>query len=142
MKNSRQIEVLKGLTLSKIHFGHSKTEFKLYAVNCVYFETACGRKFEMYHIKDCCEDVYLESIDSDLNNLIGSPIIFAECVTSKDAPDDRKDDKDDDDDDSNTWTFYKLATIKDSVTFRWHGSSNGYYSEQIDFFEIFEYETD
>jgi hypothetical protein len=76
----------------------------------------------MYHQQDCCESVYIESIMGDLVDLLNSPILLAECVSEWD----------DSADASTEWTFYKLVTIKGSVTIRWLGTSNGYYSTSVD----------
>lgn len=91
-----------------------------------------GARFKLYHQQDCCESVYLEDICGDLTDLIGSPIILAEEESSRnEAPDWAPQDMNSDDD--FTWTFYKLSTIKGSVTIRFYGSSNGYYSTSVSF---------
>lgn len=94
----------------------------------IVFETTDGVRYTQYHSQDCCENVRVESIVGDLADLIGSPILQAEEATSADHPADYVSSYDD----SFTWTFYKLATIKGSVTIRWLGESNGYYSESVD----------
>ena len=85
--------------------------------------------FEFFHGQDCCESVYIESITGDIADLLGSPILLAEESTSEQTPEGFKHDYEPE---SQTWTFYKLATIKGYVDIRWFGSSNGYYSESVD----------
>jgi hypothetical protein len=100
--------------------------------DALIFYADTGRVFFMYHESDCCETVYIESITGNLEDLIGSPITMAEESSNSDDPPLEKDW----DDDSHTWTFYKLATIKGYVDIRWYGTSNGYYSEDVDFVEL------
>lgn len=104
----------------------------------IIFTAASGRSFRMWHIQDCCEAVSVEDVVGDVDDLIGSPIVRAE---------ERRNDLDDPPADANaeryydesaTWTFYELATIKGSVTLRWLGTSNGYYSERVSFAELIE----
>jgi hypothetical protein len=87
------------------------------------FQTV-NEEFVMYHESDCCEQVYIESINGELDWLIGSPIVVAEKTTNRDNPKSQGED-------SWTWTFYRLATNKGTVVIRWYGSSNGYYSESV-----------
>lgn len=90
------------------------------------FIEANGDKYKFYHEQDCCESVFIEDIVGDLDDLVGAPLLIAEERDSGDAgPIDGYEE-------SYTWTFYEFATIKGSVTVRWYGESNGYYSESVD----------
>jgi len=93
-----------------------------------------GTQYLMHHEQDCCEGVEIEDICGDFEQLLGEPILLAEEATHEnenppgvDAPDYQ---------DSFTWTFYKLRTMHGSVTIRWYGESNGYYSESVDFEQV------
>lgn len=78
------------------------------------------------HVQECCESVDIEDIDGVLSDLAGSPITLAEEVVHEPEEVKRLIG-----DDSETWTFYKFATIAGHATVRWVGSSNGYYSETV-----------
>lgn len=94
----------------------------------IIFETYCGKTYKMYHEQDCCEQVFIASIEGDISALEGRTILRAEESTGSGFGEYG---------DSFTWTFYKL--ISDDavyVTIRWNGESNGYYSESVDFVEI------
>jgi hypothetical protein len=94
------------------------------------FFLANGDVYRLYHDQDCCESVTIDDVVGNLEDVIGSPILMAEEVSNVDCPPRDKWDE------SYTWTFYKLATIKGSVTIRWYGESNGYYSESVSFYKL------
>lgn len=117
------ISVLVGKTLTKcVRQGEYDDE--------IHFHTTDGEHYVMWHHQDCCEHVYIESIEGELSDLVGHPILVAEASSSNNDP------PNNDHDESYTWTFYKLATIKGYVDIRWFGSSNGYYSERADFDKV------
>lgn len=124
MRKEYDISILKGKTLTKIEGGKDSDE--------LHFYTSEGECYKMFHEQSCCESVYLEDVCGELEWLVGEPILLAE-ERSNDADlmeplDERAE--------SFTWTFYEIATIKGAVTLRWYGSSNGYYSESVDFERI------
>ena len=97
----------------------------------IAFHVSDGQTYVMYHEPDCCESVYIEDICGDIKDLVGSPILMAEqSESTEQGP------KDAGYDDSFTWTFYKFATVRGYVTIRWYGTSNGYYSENVEFKEL------
>ena len=119
-----KFEELKGKVVVKIE-GMEKDSGR------VEFFCSDGTKYIMDHEQDCCESVYLEDVCGDKEDLLNSPILLAEEVQNADGPALNEYEE------SWTWTFYKIATIKGTVTLRWYGTSNGYYSEEVDFHKEF-----
>lgn len=126
MKDETKLSELIGKTLKEVKQEHNGevlrficddgTQYAQYS-----YEANCGN--------DVC--VNISDIAGDIKDLIGSPILVAEERSSY-----QKDGaiKEPEAYSTHTWTFYEFATIKGSVTFRWCGESNGYYSEKVDFF--------
>lgn len=110
---------LVGKTLTEVKVDDGK-EF-------IEFKDSNGNAYKMYHHQNCCEGVYLEDVCGSWDDIIGSKIVGAYETTSDveveygDA----------------MWTFYTIATFQGSVTLRWLGESNGYYSISVSF-EILE----
>lgn len=91
--------------------------------DAVYFDDV----FVLGHSQNCCESVNLEEIIGDLEDLAETPILEArEDCNSPDLPSHE----------SCTWTFYNFRTVKGSVTLRFFGTSNGYYSERAELYKI------
>lgn len=103
--------------------------------NSVLFTTECGRQFEMTHIQDCCESVTVDGVIGDIDNIIGSPIISALEEISNNKPEDYEAGEYSSEG-SETWTKFTIKTEKGSAQIMWFGTSNGYYSESVDFYEI------
>lgn len=118
-KKVNSVEDLKGFTMESVKNINDEE---------LVFKTKCGRTFKLYHSQDCCESVVIDDIVGDLKDLEGVPLLQSEEVDN--------DCNENPGGDSYTWTFYKFATIKGYVTVKWYGSSNGYYSESVDFCEI------
>lgn len=113
------IELLKGATISRI-------EGMRRGSDQIMFTTTDGRRFKMHHHQSCCENVELEDVCGDILDLVDYPITVAEERIMQ-GPASYQ---------SSTWTFYELATVRGSVTLRWLGTSNGYYSESVSFEEL------
>lgn len=127
---SDPVAQLIGLTLNRI-------EGCLPDSDEVTFYSECGQQFRMYHEQDCCESVFLNDVEGDVSDLIGTPIVVAETVSDAGQqalnlliplPDKGGD--------CEQWTFYRLATTKGWVVLRWYGDSNGYYSTDVTFERI------
>lgn len=103
-----------------------------------------GSQWAMYHCQDCCESVDIDDVVGDPADLLGKVLSAREEVSSgagqvvssgfEDEPEEDRLYQDA----TFTWTFYVIQTDKGAVTIKWYGSSNGYYSESVDFVRAYE----
>ena len=116
------IEALIGQTLARVDEATSEDKLT--------FVTESGLIFEMYHQQDCCEEVYLEDTTGDWKDIIGHEILEASCTHNDDNSPELIVDE------CYLWTFYTIRTNRGTVTLRWLGQSNGYYSIKVDFLQV------
>jgi hypothetical protein len=88
----------------------------------IHFTLENGDRYALAHSQDCCESVVIESIEGDLKDLVGSPIVMADESSKEDA--------------YSKWTFYRLATIKGYVDIRFLGETDSCYSIDVDFVKL------
>lgn len=132
---SKEIAVLVGKTLKEVRrdtYSYYKSERERDKDNALLFVLDDGQEYLLAHQQDCCEQVYLEDINGDLEDLVGTPIVEAYMESNDEAPIGWV--PPEYTDDAQEWSFYRLRTIKGTVTLRWYGQSNGYYSTSVDFF--------
>ena len=109
--------------------GKTLTEIKVNRDNDqIVFVDNENKSWVMGHQQECCESVSVEDIVGDLLDLIGEPLLEAEESANEGETSEYGD--------TSTWSFYKLGTRKGSVNIRWYGSSNGYYSESVELYEV------
>lgn len=124
------IEEMIGKTFSNVEQTHHD--------EIIFTVADTGERYKFYHHQDCCESVTIEDVCGELNDLVGNPLLQAEENSSNENPPNYITTIEEDHfpAESQTWTFYRFATIKGSVVIRWYGTSNGYYSESVDFCKL------
>lgn len=118
MGKSVELSVLVGKTIEFIEADVGSDE--------IIIRCTDGSTYKMHHWQDCCEYVYIDDIDGDIQRLVGQKVIVAEMRS-----------EDDEKNETGEWTFYVLRTNLDFVTIRWYGSSDsGYYAVGVSFEQI------
>ena len=110
------LDYLLGKTIAAVNGGINSAE--------LIFTLNNGEKFVMYHDQDCCESVYVADVTGGFDDILNSPVlrVFKNVQDGSNEEDCWG---------SRTYTFYTITTFNGSVTIRWIGESNGYYSESV-----------
>jgi hypothetical protein len=110
------MEGLIGKTVTKVYGGEVGDEYLILQLDD-------GRCAVWWHYQtDYTEYVRIEEVAGGLRDLHGKIVHYKETENDSEFTEHA----------SSTWTFYDFTTTKGTVTFRWLGESNGYYSEAVD----------
>lgn len=104
----------------------------------IFLDCSDGTEYLLFRHEDWSEEQSILNINGDPQDLIGNPLLIAEEVTNNGSVRWIKNKLVIDcvakptkvHDESFTWKFYKLATIKGSVSLRWYVQSNSCYSRE------------
>lgn len=111
------ITYLVGKVIDDIQINNEETEVAFFLSN--------GELMVLHHEQDCCEQFWLEDFDGEPYEICNCKIMSAEERISHEEEVRQVDD-------SATWTFYVIRSLRGTVTLRFCGTSNGYYSERCD----------
>lgn len=84
--------------------------------------------FTFYHEQDCCEHVYIADTVGEPMSLKGWKLLLVDMEATRESSCDG--------DESKTTTVVKFVTDENTVSVKWIGESNGYYSESVDLREF------
>lgn len=98
----------------KIDMGNEILIFKFEDGSCYVFN----------HMQDCCETVQITDINGSLASLIGKPLLAAYSSSSIE--------EEGVEGIYIEWTFFHFRNVDESVTVKWEGESNGYYSVDVE----------
>jgi hypothetical protein len=89
----------------------------------VVFQTKSGKKFKLFHRQDCCESVYLADVYGRVEDILNKKILDVDSSSVNLNPEYG----------DNHYQIYRITTQEGELSFRFSGSSNGYYSTAVDF---------
>ena len=117
---------LVGKTITEIQGGFAGSE-------AIVFSCSDDTIYRMYHSQQCCESVSVQDIVGDMDRLIGwvvqSAYVDSNCGNNCDGFSGT--------DEVQQWTFYRITTMNgETVTIRWYGTSNGWYSMDVSFAQL------
>ena len=115
---------IKGMTFENVYRG-TYGEGYFGCNDAIVFVLDEENKYVLTHIQEDFEWVEIESIDGDLSDLIGEPLLIAEEAYEEGVLGLR-----------GTYSFYKFATIKGYVTIRFLGDGDEFYSEEAELFKL------